>query len=88
MRIGCVPESLLEWMVLRIGSVPTPLLESLGGLLLTRQLMAGARLGIFALLATGPLRAADVAARLGTAPGATEKLLGALVGARVAPSAA
>ncbi len=83
MRIGCVPESLPEWMVLRTGNVPTPLLESLGGLLLTRQLMAGAKLGIFALLATEPLRAGEVAARLGTAPGATEKLLGALVGARV-----
>ncbi|GEM_PF-6371719 len=48
MRIGCVPESLLEWIGLRTGRVPTPLLESLGGLLVTRQLMAGAKLGIFA----------------------------------------
>jgi len=39
---------LLEWIGLRTGRVPTPLLESLGGLLVTRQLMAGAKLGIFA----------------------------------------
>jgi SAM-dependent methyltransferase len=82
MRIGCIPESLLESIGLRTGIVPTFLLESLGGLLLTRQLMAGAKLGIFGLLATEPLRAEDVATRLGTTPGATEKLLSALVGAR------
>lgn len=83
MRVGSIPESPIESLLLRAGRIPTPLLDSFGGIVLARQIMAGASLGLYAALADGPLTAAEVAARRQTAPVPTEKLLGALVGARI-----
>jgi len=82
MRIGVVPEGVVERLVLASGLAPAPILETLGALWLARAIMAGTKLGVFEALADGPLTVADVATRCGTHRGATGKLLSALVGAR------
>jgi hypothetical protein len=80
MRVGVVPENMIERAALRARLVPIPLLESFAGMLLARFTMAGAKLGIFDALAAGPLRADEVAARCETDAHATGKLLFALAG--------
>ncbi len=50
--------------------------------MLARTVMAATKLNIFEALADGPLTVAEVAERCHTHPGATEKLLNALVGSR------
>jgi 2-polyprenyl-3-methyl-5-hydroxy-6-metoxy-1,4-benzoquinol methylase len=49
-------------------------------MMLARTVMAATKLDVFESLAGAPLTAAEVAQRCGTHPGATEKLLNALVG--------
>ncbi len=80
MRLGVIPESLLERVVLRAGIVPVPLLETFGGLLLTRTVMAGTHVGVFDAIGSERLAPAEVAARCGTDERATAKLLFALTG--------
>jgi SAM-dependent methyltransferase len=82
MRIGAIAESLAERVTLATGILPTPLVDTLLALLLARTVMVATRLGIFDALIEGPLDAGGVAARCGTHPEATTKLLDALVGAR------
>jgi 2-polyprenyl-3-methyl-5-hydroxy-6-metoxy-1,4-benzoquinol methylase len=81
MKLGAKAENPLEQVALAVGIVPTPLLDTIIALLLARSVMVGVKLGVFEALAGEPLPAAEVAARCGTDPYATEKLLGALVGA-------
>jgi len=81
MKLGAKAENPLEQVALAVGIVPTPLLDTIVALLLARSVMVGVKLGVFEALAGEPLPAAEVAARCGTDPYATEKLLGALVGA-------
>lgn len=81
MKVRAIPENLAERAALAAGAVPTPLLESMIAMLLARTLMVGTRLGVFEALAAAPLAAAEVAERCRTHPGATTKLLNALVGA-------
>jgi SAM-dependent methyltransferase len=82
MRIGVIPETLLERVAMAAGLVPQPFLESYFTFLLARTLMVATRLGVFEALAPGPLSAPEVAQRCGTDPRGTEKLLNALVGAK------
>jgi hypothetical protein len=82
MRIGIIPENLLERVALATGLAPVGLGESWFPFLLARTIMAGTRLGVFEALADGPADTAAIAARIGGDPRATEKLLNALVGAR------
>jgi SAM-dependent methyltransferase len=77
-----IAESALEWLALRVGRVPLPLVDTQVAFTLARAVMEGARLGVFAALADGPRSAEEVAARCGTDPGATDKLLMALAGVR------
>ena len=79
MKIGAIPESLIERLALGLNLVPRPLVETLPTLLVTRSLLAAARFGIPQALAEGPLRAEEVAARCGTDPRATRVLLDTLV---------
>ena len=81
MKLGTIPQNPLEWGVLRIGLVPTPLLDTIVALLLARTVMTSTRLGVFEALAGGPLPAKEVAVRCNAMPGPMEKLLGALAGA-------
>jgi SAM-dependent methyltransferase len=80
MKLGIIPENILERVALAAGVVPRPILDTLVAMMLARTIMAAAKLGIFEALASGPLPAHQVAAHCGTDPCATEKLLTALAG--------
>src|SRR5258708_1066057 len=80
MKLGIIPENMLERVALAAGAVPRPVLDTLVAMLLARTIMAATKLGIFEALASGPLPAHKVAAHCGTDPRATEKLLTALAG--------
>ena len=82
MKQGAIPENPLEAMALAAGLVPTPLLDTIISLLLARAVLVGVKVGVFEALAAGPLASAEIANRCGTDLRATEKLLGALAGAR------
>jgi SAM-dependent methyltransferase len=79
MKIGLIPETLLERIALASGQVPIPIAHVLGGTILARTLMAAVRLGVFEALIAQPLNASEVAAACGADPYATQKLLDALV---------
>jgi SAM-dependent methyltransferase len=81
MKLGVIPENLLERLLLAIKLVPTPIFDTQVAFMLARTVMAGTRLGIFEALASGPLTAAEIAAPCKTDLSATIKLLNALVGA-------
>ena len=80
MKLGVIPENLLERVALAAGVVPTPLFDTASAMMLARTIMAATKLGVFEALASGPLTAHKVAAHCGTEPRATEKLLTALAG--------
>jgi ubiquinone/menaquinone biosynthesis C-methylase UbiE len=82
MRVGVIPESLLERIGLATGLAPVPLAEGLFSFLLARTVMVGTRLGVFEALAKGPLPATAVAKACATDALATERLLHALTGCR------
>jgi SAM-dependent methyltransferase len=79
MRIGALPQSLLEWLALKLDLAPRALVDSHAAMLLARTLMAGTELGVFDALAAGPLTAEEVAGECGAAAGPTALLLDALV---------
>lgn len=79
MKIGVIPENLIERIVLSTGRVPTPLHDTLMAILLARTIMVATKLGVFEALAAGASRVEDIAQRCKTNPRATEKLLNALV---------
>ena len=80
-KLGVIPENLLERLLLAIKIVPTPIFDTQIAFMLARTVMAGTKLGICEALAAGPLSAAEVAAHCKTDSYATIKLLNALVGA-------
>ena len=80
MRLGAVPETPVEWLALRLGLVPTPLVDTQLAFAFARTLMVAARIGVFEALAEGEADALEVARRCATAPGPTEQLVHALVG--------
>jgi SAM-dependent methyltransferase len=81
MKLGVIPENLIERLLLAIKLVPTPIFDTQVAFMLARTVMAGTKLGIFKARAPGPLTAADIAAHCKTDSRATIKLLNALVGA-------
>ena len=81
MRMGVIPENLGEGIALALGVVPTPLANTLVGLLLARTIMAATQLGIFDALDRDPLTAEEVARRCHTDTAATGKILRSLVSA-------
>ena len=81
MKIGIIPENLVERLALALELVPAPAIEAWFSFMLARVIMAGTKLGVFEALAVGPLTCDEVAERCGTDRRATAKLLNALVGA-------
>lgn len=79
MKIGVIPENLVERAALALGLVPTPMGETLPALLLARLLMTATRHGLFEALAPEPRTAPEVAERCGTNPGVTRTVLDTLV---------
>lgn len=80
-KTGAIPEGLTERLLLRLGLLPTPLLDTLAAVIQARAIFVATRLGVFESLASRAHSAADVARDCGTDLRATEKLLNALVGA-------
>lgn len=77
MKIGVIPENLLERIVLAMGIVPTPVLEAFP--FGARSIMVATKLNFFEVLRSESLTAREVAERCGTHPDATRKLLNLLV---------
>lgn len=82
MKVGVRAEHPLEWGALAAGIAPTPLLDTMVAMLLSRSIRVATKLGIFEALAGGALTASEVAARCACHSAATEKLLSALTGAK------
>jgi SAM-dependent methyltransferase len=80
MKIDVGAESPPERLALRLGLVPTPMFHTLVPAVAARAVLVATKLGVFETLGQNPLTAAEVAAKLGTEGGATEKLLNALTG--------
>jgi SAM-dependent methyltransferase len=80
MKIGLGAESPTERLALTLRLAPTPMFHTLFPMVAARALLVGTKLGVFEVLGQDPLTAAGVAAKLGTEPAATEKLLNALTG--------
>ncbi len=79
MKLAVRPESLFEWLALKLSLVPVPLFETHISATLARTIMAGVSLGIFDCLATKPLVAERIAKQCNTDVVATTLLLDALV---------
>jgi 2-polyprenyl-3-methyl-5-hydroxy-6-metoxy-1,4-benzoquinol methylase len=81
MKFGAHPSNLVERALDSASLLPTPLADTLLGTWLVRTIMVASKLEIFDALEAGPRAAKEVAHAKGTDAHATEKLLGALVGA-------
>jgi 2-polyprenyl-3-methyl-5-hydroxy-6-metoxy-1,4-benzoquinol methylase len=80
MKIGAIPEGVLEKVALATGLAAVPVLDTLLAAGLARTLMVASKLGVFAALADGPRSAAAIAHACSTDAAATAMLLEALVG--------
>ena len=81
MKVGVMPENIIERLVLAGGAVPTPLFDTMFTMLLARTIMVATKVGVFEALAAQSLAASEVASRCRTHAAPTTKLLNALVGA-------
>lgn len=81
MKLGGRAGNPVEMILAALDLVPQPLLDTHVAMLLARAVMEGARLGVFVAVAEGAATGGEVAARCGTHPQATGKLLDALAGA-------
>lgn len=81
MRLGIIPQSLIERLALASGRVPEPIVEVFLPLVLARSIMAATRLGVFAALANGPLTTGAVAQACHVNARATTALLETLASA-------
>ncbi|HEY7782646.1 MAG TPA: class I SAM-dependent methyltransferase [Ktedonobacterales bacterium] len=82
MRMGVIPSSAVEWAAVRFDLGPIPAVEAIFGMLHSRAIMAGVRLGIFEALAGPTMTAAELASRLRLEPEGTRLLCDALVAGR------
>lgn len=78
MRVGSLPESMIEWLALKLEIAPRALVDTHAAMLLARTVMAGTDLKIFDALAARPLTAEETAQACGTDDAATAVLLDAL----------
>jgi len=81
MRVGAIPETLLERVATLAGLAPTPVVDTLHAVIVARAVVTATRLGVFDALAKAPGEALPVAATLDLHAGALEKLLNLLVAA-------
>lgn len=79
MRLGLKADNLLERVADWFNLAPQPLAHAFFGMMASRTLMAGVRLGVYAALAEGPASAEALAERLKLSPEGTRTLLEALV---------
>lgn len=79
MRVGAIPETLLERIALAAGAAPTPFVDTFHAVIVARAVVVATKLDVFEALADGAATAPDLAARLGLNAAALEKLLNLLV---------
>jgi SAM-dependent methyltransferase len=80
MKIDVGAENPVERLALRLGLVPKPAFHTLVAVVAARTVLVATKLGVLETLEQKPLTATEVATRLGTDRGATQKLLNALTG--------
>jgi SAM-dependent methyltransferase len=80
MKLDVIPETLLERLALRAGLVPRPFLQTVVATGMARALHVAVKLGVFETLNDSAMTTDEVAARVGSDPYATGKLLNALTG--------
>ena len=79
MKIGAIPENLLERLAMVFGLVPTPFIDTFNAVIVARAVMVATKLDVFDALASRPLSATELAKQLGLDAAALEKLLNVLV---------
>jgi ubiquinone/menaquinone biosynthesis C-methylase UbiE len=79
MKIGAIPETLLERLAMVFGLVPIPFIDTFHAVIVARAVMVATKLDIFDALAARPLSATALAAQLGLDAAALEKLLNLLI---------
>lgn len=75
MRIGAIPDGLVERLGLLVNKVPTPIGEAMYSMPIARALQVAQRTGMLAALAEGPREAEELAEHLGLQPLATRRVL-------------
>jgi SAM-dependent methyltransferase len=75
MRIGAIPEGLMERLGLLLGKLPTPIGEAMYAMPLARSLQVAQRTGMLGALAEGPRDAAELAEHLGLQAAGTVRVL-------------
>lgn len=75
MRIGAIPDGLMERIGLLLGRVPTPIGEAMYSMPIARSLQVAQRTGILAALAEGPRDPAELAEHLGLQATGTLRVL-------------
>ncbi|HEX6153124.1 MAG TPA: class I SAM-dependent methyltransferase, partial [Solirubrobacterales bacterium] len=75
MRLGAIPEGLIERIGLLLGKVPTPIGEAMYSMPVARSLQVAQRTGILGALAEGPRDPAELAEHLGLQPTGTIRVL-------------
>ncbi len=75
MRIGAIPEGLLERIGLLLNKLPTPIGEAMYGMPTARALQVAQRTGMLGALAEGPREAGELAEHLGLQATATRRIL-------------
>ncbi len=63
MRVGAIPETLLERIATVAGLAPTPVVDTFHAVIVARAVVVATKLGVFDALADGPAEAPAVAAR-------------------------
>ena len=81
MRLGAIPESFSEFLLLIAGVAPTPLLDTFQSIVLARAIMTASKLGVFEAFQDQALTAEQAAVQIQVDPRALEKLLNGLVSA-------
>ena len=81
MRVGAIPETLLERIATVAGLAPTPVVDTFHAVIVARAVVVATKLGVFDALADAPAEAPEIARRLSVHAGALAKLLNLLVAA-------
>jgi SAM-dependent methyltransferase len=75
MRLGAIPDGLVERIGLRLGKLPTPIGEAMYAMPIARSLQVAQRTGILGALAEGPRDPAELAEHLGLQAKGTVRVL-------------
>ena len=79
MKIGAIPENLLERMLTLVGLAPTPVIDTFHAVIVARAIAVATKLGVFDAVASTPRSALELASHLAFDTRALEKLLNLLV---------